>query len=82
MSTSILVFSFKSAHFSRLQFDGPLHGMLLNRVMSRVLVREVGTLKKNLEKISKKFQVVVSRVMVGEVDFESSQLSVVITREL
>ena len=83
MSTSILVFSFKSAHFSRLQFDGPLHGMLLNRVMSRVLVREVGTLKKkNLEKISKKFQVVVSRVMVGEVDFDSSQLSVVITREL
>ena len=79
MSTSILVFSFKSAHFSRLQFDGPLHGMLLNRVMSRVLVREVGTLKKNLKK---NFQVVVSRVMVGEVDFDSSQLSVVITREL
>ena len=76
------MFSFKSAHFPRLQFDGPLHEMLLNRVMSRVLVREVGTLKKNLEKISKKFQVVVSRVMVGEVDFDSSQLSVVITREL
>ena len=79
MSTSILVFSFKSAHFSRLQFDGPLHEMLLNRVMSRVLVREVGTLKKKLGKNFKKFQVVVSRVMVGEVDFYSSQFSVVIT---
>ena len=76
------MFSFKSAHFPRLQFDGPLHEMLLNRVMSRVLVREVGTLKKKLRKFSKNFQVVVSRVMVGEVDFDSSQLSVVITREL
>ena len=56
--------------------------MLPNVVMSRVSVREVGTLKKNLEKISKNFQVVVSRVMVGEVDFDSSQLTVVITREL
>ena len=56
--------------------------MLLNRVMSRVLVREVGTLKKKLRKFSKNFQVVVSRVMVGEFDFDSSQLSVVITREL
>ena len=56
--------------------------MLLNVVMSRVSVREVGTLKKKLGKNFKKFQVVVSRVMVGEVDFDSSQLSVVITREL